>query len=114
QYWQIRDPAAQVLDLPSRAEMRAGLREFAYSSVMDYSAKLFVSDVQGIGKYDRAAIKFGYGQLVESFAAPPDYQVHDILNYAPLADAVQEWTHYLQLPALFESAPGAGDGTLNM
>lgn len=40
--------------------------EQAYSSIMDYHQR-FNSDFGGIGLYDRAAIKFGYGELVEVF-----------------------------------------------
>lgn len=40
--------------------------EVAYSSIMDYHQR-FNSDFAGIGLYDKAAIKFGYGQLVEVF-----------------------------------------------
>lgn len=45
------------------AEKRA---EYQYSTVMDYGQKLN-SDIHGLGKYDHAAIKFGYGDLVEVF-----------------------------------------------
>ncbi len=50
-----KDPAA-----------REGLGSYQYASVMDYGAK-FNSDIAGLGYWDRAAIKFGYGQLVEVF-----------------------------------------------
>ncbi|MBL4818939.1 MAG: zinc-dependent metalloprotease [Deltaproteobacteria bacterium] len=40
--------------------------EMQYSSIMDYGQR-FNSDFFGIGLYDRAAIKFGYGNLVEVF-----------------------------------------------
>ena len=54
---------------PSTSEMEEGLREYAYSSIMDYGSR-FNSDIRGLGKYDVAAIKFGYGQLVEAFTTP--------------------------------------------
>jgi hypothetical protein len=38
--------------------------EYEYASVMDYGAR-FNTDIQGLGKYDMAAIRFGYGQLVD-------------------------------------------------
>jgi hypothetical protein len=38
--------------------------EHQYSTIMDYGAK-FNSDVLGLGKYDQAAIKFGYGGMIE-------------------------------------------------
>ncbi|MEI6805049.1 MAG: zinc-dependent metalloprotease [Myxococcaceae bacterium] len=40
--------------------------EIRYSSIMDYMQR-FNSDFSGIGLYDRAAIQFGYGDLVEVF-----------------------------------------------
>jgi hypothetical protein len=40
--------------------------ELQYSSIMDYTQR-FNSDFAGIGLYDRAAIKFGYGDKVEVF-----------------------------------------------
>ena len=38
--------------------------EYEYASVMDYGSR-FNTDIQGLGKYDMAAIRFGYGQLVD-------------------------------------------------
>jgi hypothetical protein len=40
--------------------------EVMYSSIMDYHAS-WNADLGGLGAYDRAAIKFGYAQLVEVF-----------------------------------------------
>ena len=40
------------------------LSEHAYASVMDYGAR-FNSDIHGLGKYDTAAIRFGYGQIID-------------------------------------------------
>lgn len=113
EYWQIRDPAAQALDLPTRDEIASGLREYAYSSIMDYGAK-FMSDIRGIGKYDRAAIKFGYGQLVETFVNEPNYDTQDVLNIYPVTEAVQQWSHYTDIPKFWETSAGAGDGAARM
>ncbi|MDE0880973.1 MAG: zinc-dependent metalloprotease [Myxococcota bacterium] len=43
-----------------------GVSEYQYSSIMDYGAT-FNSDFHGIGKYDEAAILFGYAGKVEVF-----------------------------------------------
>jgi hypothetical protein len=43
-----------------------GQDEIMYSSIMDYHAA-WNSDLGGLGTYDKAAIKFGYAQLVETF-----------------------------------------------
>jgi hypothetical protein len=46
----------------------AGRRtEFQYSTIMDYGQKIN-ADIQGLGKYDYAAIKYGYGELVEVYS----------------------------------------------
>ena len=72
-----------------------GLREFQYTSIMDYGAN-FASDLQGLGKYDRAAILYGYGDLVQVFKK----------GTTPLKPAEMKsrtspglW-HYTQLPRL--------------
>jgi hypothetical protein len=57
-YWDIRSA------LPESEWHKNKLREYQYSTVMDYGAK-FNSDMHGLGKYDFAAIRFGYGQLVD-------------------------------------------------
>ena len=48
------------------AERTQKMSEYQYSTVMDYG-RGFNSDIHGLGKYDYAAIKFGYGRLVEVF-----------------------------------------------
>ena len=63
-------------------QQRQKLRELQYSSIMDYGAK-FNDQWHGLGAYDRAAIKFGYGGLVEVFKNAPD---------------LSEWTEYLEDP----------------
>ena len=53
----------RYVDCPGGAtsvdEVNAAAREFQYSSIMDYGAE-FNSDLQGLGKYDKAAMKFSY------------------------------------------------------
>jgi len=51
---------------PKDPTTREGLGVFQYSSIMDYGAR-FNSDLSGLGFHDIAAIKFGYGQIVEVF-----------------------------------------------
>lgn len=46
-----------------RAERRT---EYQYTSIMDYGARVN-SDIKSLGKYDYAAIRFGYGQLVDVY-----------------------------------------------
>ncbi len=47
------------------------MRQLQTSSIMDYGAK-FNDYFEGLGHYDRAAIKYGYGDLVEVFEQAPD------------------------------------------
>ncbi len=50
----------------TQAEIEAGRSEFMYSSIMDYGGTVNF-DLQGLGKYDQAAIRFGYGELVDVY-----------------------------------------------
>jgi hypothetical protein len=59
-YWQLHENASLTQD----AKDQMGMPEFATASVMDYGAR-FNSDIQGLGKYDTAAMRFGYGELVD-------------------------------------------------
>ena len=53
----------RYVDCPGGAtsvdEVTGSVREFQYSSVMDYGAE-FNSDLHGLGRYDKAAMKFAY------------------------------------------------------
>ena len=42
------------------------ITEYMYSSIMDYGQRIN-HDISGLGLWDYAAIKFGYGQLLEAF-----------------------------------------------
>lgn len=57
--------------------------EFQYSSVMDYGQKIN-SDLWGLGKYDYAAIRYGYGEMVEVYKNPT-YLTDRIKQYAKRA-----------------------------
>ena len=54
-----------------KTAINLGLREYQYSSIMDYGAKPN-SDVWGLGLFDAAAIKYGYGEMVEVFDKDAD------------------------------------------
>ncbi|MEM9073482.1 MAG: zinc-dependent metalloprotease [Myxococcota bacterium] len=75
-YWELRDDGdmrPRAWDPLSEAEIDGRIREYEYSTVMDYGNNFVVTDAQGIGHYDMAAVKMGYGDLVEVFADPvPD------------------------------------------
>lgn len=72
-YWLVRK------QFPKAEWPKHRLSEFGYSTVMDYGAK-FNTDIHGLGKYDFAAIKFGYGQLVETFPTAATATAGDVLE----------------------------------
>ncbi len=57
-YWDIRT------NVPKAQWAENGLGEHQYSTVMDYGAR-FNTDNEGLGRYDYAAIRFAYGQLID-------------------------------------------------
>ncbi|HMF44450.1 MAG TPA: zinc-dependent metalloprotease [Polyangia bacterium] len=61
EYWRVRTDPTIPQD---KWESEHSLSELAYASVMDYGAR-FNSDIRGLGKYDTAAIRFGYGQMID-------------------------------------------------
>lgn len=119
QYWQLRkenlQPSLQTLDdLAAMSNLtpnqEAGkMREYQYSSIMDYGSR-FNSDIHGLGKYDEAAILFGYADYVEVFDTAgqafknryferysdgsPRFENRGSLAYDSLLDS----THYTQIP----------------
>lgn len=54
-------------------QSKAGMREYQYSSVMDYYLK-FNLPWHGVGLYDIAALKYGYGEVLEYFKQKPNLQ----------------------------------------
>jgi hypothetical protein len=74
-YWELRNADGtmrpRAYDPMTQAEIDGRIREYQYSTVMDYGNNFVVTDANGIGHYDRAAIKMGYADLVEVFSAVP-------------------------------------------
>lgn len=115
EYWALRgdDPAPMAALTP--AERDGKLREYQYSSIMDYHGR-FNTDTAGLGRYDRAAIKFAYAGLVEVFETPPvdpllDVRAFDDDTYErtfTLAEVVSEMRHYTKLPQIFGGAANLG------
>jgi hypothetical protein len=64
QFWKLHENA----QLTDDQRNQQSISEYRYSTVMDYGSR-FNSDVRGLGKYDYAAIRFGYGQLVDVMPA---------------------------------------------
>ncbi len=86
-YWDLRDDGdmkPRLWDPVSKKETAGRIREFQYSTVMDYGNNFIVSDSQGLGHYDMAAIKMGYGDLVEVFDGIPEAKRTPIVNLAAI------------------------------
>ena len=71
EYWEIRDtgsgPVLPRIEQPiTDEEIDSKIYHHGYSSVMDYAGRMTL-DGLGLGKYDRAAIMYGYGGKVEVF-----------------------------------------------
>ena len=93
-----------------------GMRPMQSASVMDYSAK-FNDRFGGVGYYDRAAVRFGYGGLVEVFNQNPNTKPFDAYMETPSATDTSNITtvpeahpylermfkriHYTNLPTLW-------------
>lgn len=97
EYWAMRGNAPQPFTDKTSAQAIGRMGEFSYASIMDYSAR-FNSDIHGLGHYDRAAILFGYGQLVETFEVAPDEPLAELFG---LEYALHELRHYSGLPRVF-------------
>ena len=92
-YWRIWEETREQADtegwsedrlLEERSKRRMG--EFQYTSIMDYGSR-FNSDIQGLGKWDEAAILFGYGNLIEVWGD----EVTLDLDSNPLENAEQDY-----------------------
>ncbi len=59
--------APEWVQAPSYATLQAGMREYQYTSIMEYNARTFNSDFQGLGKTDHATHMYQYGNMVQIF-----------------------------------------------
>lgn len=61
-------PSGQFAPRPwmTDSERASKRTEYQYSTVMDYGGRIN-SDIHSLGKYDYAAIKFGYTQLIDTY-----------------------------------------------
>jgi len=92
------------------------MREFQQTSIMEYTSA-FNARFMGLGSYDRAAILFAYGDLVEVFEQPPAFPTWEPYladpadedptlfsvqqrREAPLARALRK-IHHTNIPNLF-------------
>ncbi len=108
EYWDLRGDNPAFLAPLSDDEVNGKLREYQYSSIMDYAGR-FNTDTAGLGKYDHAAIAFGYGQLVEVFDEIPGEPMMALEEYAggaydrafTLDTILRDYRHYTSIPSMF-------------
>lgn len=120
EFWQMKQENLSFGAPMTEAQKNGKMTEFQYTTVMDYGAR-FNSDIHSLGKYDYAAIRFGYGNLVESF---PKGRLKDKLyNASPtlfgtggfftgysaeiLDNVNRNYRHYTQIPGEFDGGIGA-------
>lgn len=84
-YWALRGDEGHAGEALTDEQATGGMLEHAYSSIMDYHGRVN-ADFSGIGLYDRAAIKFGYGDVVEVFERPPVSSKVDLAARGDAAD----------------------------
>ncbi len=100
EFWSLKlDAKGEVVNPWQRdtpAQSLGHMRQHQLASVMDYTSK-FNGRFGGLGRYDHAAIKFAYGDMIEVFNKAPD------LDTAPSKD----------LPAMrsFLDEPSATDAS---
>ncbi|MDP6943337.1 MAG: zinc-dependent metalloprotease, partial [Myxococcota bacterium] len=80
EYWSLRGANPVPLAELTQPEIDGRIREYQYSSIMDYASR-FNMDTAGLGRYDIAAIKFGYGQLIEVFDQAPNEPMLMLQSY---------------------------------
>ncbi|MFT4627059.1 MAG: hypothetical protein ACI8PZ_005740 [Myxococcota bacterium] len=94
-YWDLRDDGdmgPRHVDPETAAERDGMIREFQYSSVMDYGGER-ADGWHGLGRWDEAAIKFGYGRLVEVMSDLPE---RDAIDGLPNDVAIGYMSNYNQ------------------
>lgn len=106
-YWELRSAdgtmAPRAWDPISQAEIDGRILESQYSTVMDYGVNFVVTDAEGLSHYDYAAIKMGYGDLVEVFTNAANPQ--DVANWTEIQ--LLGWPIPLRLESFTGEAPSA-------
>ncbi len=95
----------------SVSEQLGGIRQYEYSSVMDYGAE-FNSDIMGLGLYDKAAMKFSYADqgYVEVFTDTAVDTANKKLTFGVLGGSNAAFSypdyqlHYTKYPSMFKGA----------
>ncbi len=106
------------------AQQAGRMRELQYSSIMDYGKK-FNDLWYGLGLYDHAAIRFGYGGIVDVFNKTPDLEtwmpymadpaddfpgdVPPVADPANPVEALFKRIHFTQIPNVMNGIDGIYD-----
>jgi len=109
-YWALRDDghmAPRHVDPETDAELDGGIRELQYASIMDYGGGR-TTGWHGLGRYDEAAVKFGYGQLVEVMDDLPDDDAFPGIPNAELVGYVSVFNGSNVYPAPLLNDPSGG------
>ncbi|MDH5493365.1 MAG: zinc-dependent metalloprotease, partial [Myxococcales bacterium] len=105
-YWELRDDGSmqpRAWDPLTDAEIDGRIREYQYSTVMDYGNNFVVTDAAGLGHYDYAAIKMGYGDMVEVFSNAADPSTINWIHFITKLG----WPVPFRLEAFTGGAPAA-------
>jgi hypothetical protein len=107
EYWRLRSADGtlrpRAWDPITQAEMDGRILEQQYSTVMDYGINFVVTDAVGLGHYDFAAIKMGYGDMVEVFTNAENDQ--DVANWTEIQ--LLGWPIPLRLESFTGEEPSA-------
>jgi hypothetical protein len=119
EYWDLKKESLSFGAPMTENQKNGRMTEFQYTTVMDYGSR-FNTDIHSLGKYDYAAIRFGYGNLVESFpkgkikdplykALPNEFGSAMFTGYsAEVLDSIHRgYRHYTQIPGEFEGGADA-------
>ena len=119
EFWDLKQENLQYGAPMTENQKNLGMTELQYSTVMDYGAR-FNADIRGLGKYDYAAIRFGYGNLIETF--PKDAIKDPLYNAAAnkfgsgfftgysaevLDNLNRQYRHYTMIPNEFNGGINA-------
>ncbi|HAN30697.1 MAG TPA: hypothetical protein DCQ06_03795 [Myxococcales bacterium] len=93
EYWALKvDKDGEVVNPwqpDTTAQSLGHIRQHQLASVMDYTSK-FNGRFGGLGLYDKAAIKFAYGDMVEVFNNPPDMDAAPSKDLPAMNDYLDE------------------------
>jgi hypothetical protein len=98
-FWQIRT------GMPKEKWDANRISEYRYSTVMDYGSR-FNSDIQGLGKYDMAAIRFGYAGVIDVMSPG----ARALGKSGPQLDYDMFLNDYTKLPTIVGNAANLADG----